>query len=131
MKYRNIVLFASALAVVSAFASCSSSRFDAEAEEMRIVATAASLSEEVVKSDISVQWESPVLIAANPAVYGRVRRLADGRLMACYSTGKDAYVKFSSNDGTTWNGAQCVYEHYESDGNTAKIDNPEIGRAHV
>ena len=128
MKYRNIVLFASALAVVSAFASCSSSRFDAEAEEMRIVATAASLSEEVVKSDISVQWESPVLIAANPAVYGRVHVLNDTTLMACYSTSKDAYIKFSSDKGATWAGAKCIFEHYTLDSKVVKIDNPDFAQ---
>ena len=126
MKYRNIVLFASALAAGMSFASCSSSRFDAEAEEMRIVATAASLSEQVVGSDIQVEWETPVLIAANPAVYGRVHRINETTLMACYSTSEDAYVKFSSDEGATWDGAKCIFEHYLSDGNTVKIDNPDF-----
>ncbi len=76
-----------------------------------------------------VDWENPVQIAPNPAVYGRVHRLSDDRLMACYSTGQDAYVKFSSDEGASWDSEMCIFEHYDSDENTiVKIDNPDFAQ---
>ncbi len=80
------------------------------------------------EGELGIEWEEPVKIASNPAVYGRVRRLDDGRLMACYSTGTDAYIKFSSNDGASWSGAKCIYENYVIDENIAKIDNPDFAQ---
>ena len=79
-----------------------------------------------------VDWENPVQIAPNPAVYGRVHRLSDDRLMACYSTGQDSYIKFSSDEGASWDGAKCIYEHYDTTqaGNNriVKIDNPDFAQ---
>ena len=80
-----------------------------------------------VADDPVVIWDEPVQIAS-PGVYGRVHRLDDGRLMACYSTGSDAYIKFSGDEGATWAGAKCIFTHYLESGKTCNIDNPDFAQ---
>ena len=58
--------------------------------------------EEVEPGQLTIVWDKPVAIETVSSSYGRVHRLNDGRLMACYTSGSSAKIKFSSDNGKTW-----------------------------
>ena len=71
---------------------------------------------------IKVVWDEPEKIVKGG--YPRVHRLNDGRLMLCYSSSSNTYVRFSDDDGYTWTeDAQVVMKHFS-------VDN-ELGKAKV
>ena len=71
---------------------------------------------------IKVVWEEPEKIVRGG--YPRVHRLNDGRLMLCYSSSANTYIRFSDDDGYTWTeDAQVVMKHFS-------VDN-ELGKAKV
>ena len=74
------------------------------------------------KQTIKVVWEEPERIVKGG--YPRVHRLNDGRLMMCYSSSANTYIRFSDDDGYTWTeDAQVVMKHFS-------VDN-ELGKAKV
>ena len=74
------------------------------------------------KQTIKVVWDQPEKIVRGG--YPRVHRLNDGRLMLCYSSSANTYVRFSDDDGYTWTeDAQVVMKHFS-------VDN-ELGKAKV
>ena len=75
-----------------------------------------------VNKKIKVVWEEPEKIVRGG--YPRVHRLNDGRLMLCYSSSSNTYVRFSDDEGYTWTeDAQVVMKHFS-------VDN-ELGKAKV
>ena len=71
---------------------------------------------------IKVVWDEPEKIVKGG--YPRVHRLNDDRLMLCYSSSSNTYVRFSDDDGYTWTeDAQVVMKHFS-------VDN-ELGKAKV
>ena len=74
------------------------------------------------KQTIKVVWDQPEKIVRGG--YPRVHRLNDGRLMLCYSSSANTYIRFSDDDGYTWTeDAQVVMKHFS-------VDN-ELGKAKV
>ena len=74
------------------------------------------------KQTIKVVWDQPEKIVRGG--YPRVHRLNDGRLMMCYSSSANTYIRFSDDDGYTWTeDAQVVMKHFS-------VDN-ELGKAKV
>ena len=71
---------------------------------------------------IKVVWDEPEKIVRGG--YPRVHRLNDGRLMLCYSSASNTYVRFSDDEGYTWTEeAQVIMKHFS-------VDN-ELGKAKV
>ena len=52
------------------------------------------------KQTIKIVWGQPEKIVRGG--YPRVHRLNDGRLMMCYSSSANTYVRFSEDNGYTW-----------------------------
>ena len=83
------------------------------------------------KQTVKVVWEEPEKIVKGG--YPRVHRLNDGRLMLCYSSSANTYVRFSDDDGYTWSeDAQVVMRHFsvENEKGRAKVHaaNPEFAQ---
>ena len=83
------------------------------------------------KQTVKVVWEEPEKIVKGG--YPRVHRLNDGRLMLCYSSSANTYVRFSDDDGYTWSeDAQVVMKHFsvENEKGKAKVHaaNPEFAQ---
>ena len=81
------------------------------------------------KQTVKVVWEEPEKVVKGG--YPRVHRLNDGRLMLCYSSASNTYVRFSDDEGYTWSDeAQVVMKHFsvENEKGKAKVHaaNPEF-----
>lgn len=83
------------------------------------------------KQTVKVVWDEPEKIVRGG--YPRVHRLNDDRLMLCYSSAANAYVRFSDDEGYTWSeDAQVVMRHFlvENERGKAKVHaaNPEFAQ---
>ena len=72
--------------------------------------------------DPSIEWETPKP-ARTPnkrqlsGGYPRIHRLNDGRLMLSYSSGGNAYARFSSDEGKTWGAQTEVMSYFDKTSN--------------
>lgn len=77
---------------------------------------------------LTVEWGNPVEVSQGG--YGRVHRLDDGRLMACYSRGGNAYIRFSEDSGSSWSDETKVmdgFTHTNENGSALlRCANPEF-----
>ena len=83
------------------------------------------------KQTLKVVWDAPEQIVKGG--YPRVHRLNDGRLMMCYSSSANDYIKFSDDNGVTWSeDAMVVMKHIvvENEAGKAKVhaSNPEFAQ---
>ena len=59
-----------------------------------------------------VEWDTNTLVLVQAgAGYARMIRLQDGRILCCYQRGRKAWVKASSDNGSTWGAATLVAEY--------------------
>ena len=83
------------------------------------------------KQTIKIVWGQPEKIVRGG--YPRVHRLNDGRLMMCYSSSANTYVRFSEDNGYTWSDdAQVVMKHFSVENSLGKAKvhaaNPEFAQ---
>ncbi|MBO4447821.1 MAG: exo-alpha-sialidase [Bacteroidales bacterium] len=60
--------------------------------------------------ELNIEWGSPVQICSGG--YGRIKRLADGKLLLAYSNGGNINVRPSTNNGSSWGSAVPVMKSF-------------------